>query len=59
MLLVVLSRIDVEACSPFLEGVPLEAVGDPDHPWWAGEERDIYLEAMAETIDLCQGIRGG
>lgn len=55
MLLIVLSRVDIQACDPFLEGVPGAALGDADHPWWYGEERDVYMEAMAATIDELQG----
>jgi hypothetical protein len=55
MLLIVLSRVAIQACEPFLEGVPADAMQDADHPWWYGEERDIYMEAMVATIDELQG----
>ncbi len=54
MLLIVLSRVAIQACDPFLEGVPADALQDADHPWWYGEERDIYMEAMVMTIDELQ-----
>lgn len=54
MLLIVLSRVDVEACAPFLEAVPEAALHAPDHAWWATTERETMLEAMARTIDALQ-----
>lgn len=51
MLLIILSRVDVDACTPFLDRVPPDALHDPDHYWWATPERDGLLEAMARAID--------
>ncbi len=51
MLLIILSRVDVDACAPFLHGVPESALHAPDHQWWATAEREGLLEAMAKTID--------
>lgn len=52
MLLIVLSRVDVDACGPFLEKVPSDALHAPDHPWWTAGEREELLEAMAQTIGV-------
>ncbi len=54
MLLIILSRVDIDACSPFLEGVPKEALHEADHGWWVTPDRDDLFEAMAQTIDLLQ-----
>ncbi len=51
MMLIILSRVDVDACAPFLDGVPEEALHMPDHGWWITAEREDLLEAMARTID--------
>ncbi len=56
MLLIVLSRIDVDACGPFLEKVPAVALHSPDHQWWGTEEREDLLEAMAKTIDTLKNV---
>lgn len=50
MTLIVLSRIAIDACGPFLEPVPEEALQDSDHDWWASEERDILYEAMRLAV---------
>lgn len=50
MTLIVLSRIAVDACGPFLEGIPEDAIYDSDHGWWGTEEKDILLEAMRRTV---------
>ena len=50
MTLIVLSRIAVDACEPFLEEVPEGALYDSDHEWCVTEERDTLLEAMRLTI---------
>lgn len=52
MLLIILSRVDVDACAPFLEGIPEAALHAPDDPWWATADREDLLEAMARTIDV-------
>ena len=56
MLLIILSRVDVDACAPFLDGVPAEALHAPDHQWWTTPERDDLLEAMARTIDVLKSV---
>lgn len=50
MTLIILSRVNVEACSPFLEGIPEDALHDSDHGWWTDEERGILYEAMQRTL---------
>lgn len=56
MLLIILSRVDVDACTPFLEGVPVEALHAPDHGWWSTTDRDDLFEAMARTIDVLKNV---
>ncbi len=50
MALIILSRVAIDACGPFLEGIPEDAIHDADHPWWADEEKEVLLEAMQRTI---------
>lgn len=49
-LLIVLSRGEVDACAPFLEGIPEEALHNPDSSWWGGEERKTLFEAMSAAV---------
>ncbi len=49
LLLVSLSRKEIDACGPFLEGIPEEALHNPDSGWWSGPEFQILYEAMSRT----------
>lgn len=47
-----LSRIDIDACGPFLEGVPERAVHSPDDPWWESAEASLLYDACCEAVRI-------